>query len=362
MVNLPPDPNDRQSRGPLRDNDEAIAITIAFLAIGAILWWGWTRGQRFFLSSPEASGNLLEQPFISEEPLFDVEPSPVAGDRAFEDSEDTSRLLTRREELADGRAIVEADEPEPLDQTSANTRITKRRVGIAPAPRSAATSTDVDSEPETATSDATPSSETTTPPPLDISDVPQDHWAYPFIVSLYEKGLLPDLPEGQLQPDKPMTRAEFAALLNRSFVQSEAGETQLGFVDVSDSYWAVDAIKQVVNTGYMSGFPDNTFKPDELVPRYQVLVTLASGLNLEQPAAPQEVLNRFGGIQDLPNWAFGQVAAAAQNNLVVNHPDPQQLAPQEPATRAEIIVMMYQALLSQGRLNKIESPYVSPGS
>jgi hypothetical protein len=110
----------------------------------------------------------------------------------------------------------------------------------------------------------------------------------------------------------------------------------------------------------MSGYPDGTFKPNEVVPRYQVLVTLASGLNLADPGDPQAVLNAFQGAGDLPDWARGKVAAAAENKLLVNYPNPQALAPQQPATRGEIIVMIHQALLNQGRVDEIPSPYVNP--
>ena len=51
MVNLPPpESNDQQPTGQSRDNDEAIAIAIALVSVGAILWWGWTRGESIFAS------------------------------------------------------------------------------------------------------------------------------------------------------------------------------------------------------------------------------------------------------------------------------------------------------------------------
>jgi hypothetical protein len=358
MVNLPPDPNDRQPSSPLRDRDEAIALAVAFLAIGSILWWGWTRGQRFF--GPLVGGADLEQPFITDEPIVDIEgvdePLINFGEDEAIEGDAFPRFLGREEATVEREVAIESDRSVGLARP--RTAVVPRAIIDEETEEAIAAPTDI--EESTSAPEETAIDETATPPPLDISDVSEDYWAYPYIVDLYEAGLLPDFPSGQLQPDKQLTRAEFAALLNSSFVQNEPGQRDLNFSDVSADYWASDAIQQVVDAGYMSGYPDGEFKPSELVPRYQVFVTLASGLDLADPSNPQEVLAAFQGSNDVPDWAQAKVAAAAENKIVVNYPNPQELAPQQPATRAEIIVMIHQALLNQGRVEEIPSPYVNP--
>lgn len=372
MVNLPPDQNEGRSSGPLRDKDEAIAIAIAFLSIGTILWWGWSRAQRF--AAPLLGGtSFLEEPFMTDEPIIDL------GNDDNEDLDDEGAFAPF---LGRENAVVE-EEAERRDresglrgfrrQSSDSERDRAEGTTLLPAPIVVGEETPI-AEPdeasavpgtsavtgETSPEEAAATAPTTTPPPLDISDVSEDYWAYPYIVDLFEEGLLPDFPSGQLQPDRQLTRAEFAALLNSSFVQNEPGQRDLNFSDIPQGYWATDAIQQVVDAGYMSGYPDGTFRPDETMPRYQVLVTLASGLNLADPGDPQAVLNVFQGADNLPDWSRSKVAAAAENKIVVNYPNPQELAPQQPATRGEIIVMIHQALLNQGRVNEISSPYVNP--
>lgn len=350
MVNLPPDPNDGQPPSRLRDNDEAIAVAIAFLAVGAILWWGWTRGQRMFAPSI-STPTIIDESLRGDASIIGLEDGEQAGDRLsrfsrqFRDEEveveeESSARVRERQVVPESRSNV-------VGQTVAPVTVPRDPEAVA-----------IDQDEAGAAAD--PDAATQTPPPLDISDVSEDYWAYPYIVDLYEKDLLPDLPSGQLQPDKQLTRAEFAALLNSSFVQNEPGQRDLNFSDIAGDYWAANAIQQVVDAGYMSGYPDGEFKPDQIVPRYQVLVTLASGLGMTDPANPQEILSRFQGAGEVPNWAQGKVAAAADNQLLVNYPNPQSLAPQQPATRAEIIVMIHQALLSQGRVEEISSPYVNP--
>lgn len=373
MVNLPPpqEPNDRQPpSGSLRDRDEAIAVAIAFLSIGTILWWGWTRGQRFFnpavdfaetidriAAEEERETEALEGdegdtflPFVPEREASGNARDPVP----TEPETDSPRLrglegsLNRERPEADRMDTVPTD---PLNDSGA-IETPEDLVPVVPPTTAEATETDPDASP----------SETGTPPPLDISDVSEDYWAYPYIVSLYERGLLPDLPTGQLQPDKELTRAEFAALLNSSFLNEQPTQRELAFADIQSDYWAANAIDQVVGTGYMSGYPDDTFGPSQLVPRYQVLVTFATGLGLQPPSDVDGTIEQFQGAQDLPNWARPKVAAAIANGLVVNHPEPQQLEPQQPATRAEIIALIHQALVSKGMVEPVENPapFVNP--
>jgi hypothetical protein len=183
--------------------------------------------------------------------------------------------------------------------------------------------------------------------------VPETYWAYPYIKNLYDNGFLPDLPEGRFQPDAPLTRAEFAALLNQALVEAGGG-TAAGFADVPDTFWAKEAIDQVVAAGYMSGYPEDEFRPEQPVPRYQVMLTLAEGLGLAAPADPQATLQRFtDDLGDLPDWAQAQVAAAVESNIAINHPNADELRPTETATRAEIAAMIHQALVNQGRLEPV---------
>ncbi|MGF1461031.1 MAG: S-layer homology domain-containing protein [Leptolyngbyaceae cyanobacterium] len=385
MVDLPPpNPNNRPSPSPLRDNDEAIAVAIAFLSIGAILWWGWTRGQQFF--SPPVDLSKLPASVAGSESSLGLD--DITGEADTTSDQDGLFSFFRREAV--DKTDAAKDTPSTASQAdtatsglmggmgglSSNNR--DRRVDAeasraavatpgstdategAAAPSAIAPEAAAPDDNATAPSEAEPEGSAQSLPELDISDVSEDYWAYPYIVSLYEQDLLPDFPSGQLQPDKELTRAEFAALLNSSFVKDEQTKRELGFSDVTSDFWAADAIKKVVDTGYMSGFPEGTFQPDQVVPRYQVFITMATGLELSPPTDVEGALNRFPGAQDLPGWARPQVAAAASEGLIINHPDPQQLAPQQPATRGEIIAIIHQALATQGRIEPIESEFVAP--
>lgn len=353
MVNLPPpEPNDRQPVGRPRDNDEAIAVTIALLSVGAILWWGWTRGQQFFapvLNLPEVTGTSIveEDDLLSLDAAEGDSSSPIQDNRRplFGNSDRNAPEATNRMDSAEDLNGAQSR------QNSAQSAVPGVVAGTALNDSSA-------SGGATTPTDATSASESL--PELDISDVSSDYWAYPYIVSLYEANLLPDLPSGELQPDKELTRAEMAALLNSSFVGDAQSRRSLSFSDVPGDFWATDAIRQVVEAGYMTGYPDGTFKPNGLVPRYQVLVTMATGLELAPSSDVDGTLNQLQGTQELPAWSRPQVAAAVTEGLAVNHPDPQQLEPQQPATRADLIAIIHQALVAQGELEPVDTPYAVP--
>jgi hypothetical protein len=195
------------------------------------------------------------------------------------------------------------------------------------------------------------------PSQLDISDVPASHWAYPFITKLHAQGIIPDYPDGKFQPDKPVTRAELAAQIQRAFV-NEPGQRTLTFSDIASEYWAAKAIEGAVNKQFMSGYPEGDFRPDKLVPRYEVLVALVSGLELDLPSSPTASLQRFQDQAQLPAWSKGKIAASTQGGMVVNHPQPALLEPKANATRAEVAVMIYQALVNKQQLEPISSEFV----
>lgn len=344
MVNLPPDQNERRDRDQILTFDELLAVVLALLGIGSILWWGLSR-DRTWLGT-----GLFSRPLTSA-------PAAVDGTRSdrLEQAETPGVLPSFR-----ARTDLVTPPPTSTRQGGLPSLVTPtdRSAGAIVPPVTALQTTEV--APETVATDPLleEAEEAVTPPPLDISDVPETHWAYPFIQDMYEQGYLPDFPSGQFEPDKALTRAELAALLNRAFAADPAEQAPLNFTDVETSYWAADAIDQVVERGFMSGYPDNSFRPDQQVPRYEVLVSLASGLNLALPANSEPLLQPLGNLAELPGWAQGKVAAAAENRLVVNYPEPNQLKPAQTATRAEIVAMIHQAMVLEGKLDPVESEYI----
>jgi hypothetical protein len=108
--------------------------------------------------------------------------------------------------------------------------------------------------------------------------------------------------------------------------------------------------------GFMAGYPGNIFNPNQNIPRAQVLVSLANGLNFTSNNL--SVLQTFSDASIIPSYAINSIAAATENRMVVNYPNVQILNPNQSATRADVAAFIYQALASQGQAVALNSPYI----
>ncbi len=190
-----------------------------------------------------------------------------------------------------------------------------------------------------------------------FNDVPPNYWAQPFIQELASRDILKGFPDGGFRPNDPVTRAQFAAILSKATNKAPV-RGEVSFVDVSSNYWAAAAIQKSYTTGFLSGYPGNVFEPSQNIPRVQILVSLANGLNYSASQAPETILQAYSDSASIPNYARNSVAAATENRLVVNYPNVLFLNPNQTATRAEVAAFIYQALVKSGQVNAIASPYI----
>lgn len=188
-----------------------------------------------------------------------------------------------------------------------------------------------------------------------FTDVPTGYWAERFIVDLASRDVIAGFPDGSFRPNAPVTRAQYAAMVRKAFNKVKI-RNPVAFVDVPGAYWATPAIDEAYGMGFLSGYPGNVFRPEQNIPRTQVLVSLSSGLNY----APQNTasVNVYSDASLIPTYAVPGVAAATERRLVVNYPNVQILNPNQNATRADVAAFIYQALASQGQVAQVASPYV----
>ena len=191
-------------------------------------------------------------------------------------------------------------------------------------------------------------------PPDSFSDI-ENHWAKPFIQGLLDKGLISGFSDGTFKPDEKMTRAQYAALLVKAFNPS-AKRDGSNFTDVADDFWAKNVIQEAYRGEFLSGFPDNTFKPNDNVQRAQVIVSLVNGLGLS--ASDETVLSTYSDRDAIPDYAKDEINTATKKEIVVSYPDTKQLDPTKDATRAEVAAMVYQALVDRNQVSEVNSDYI----
>jgi hypothetical protein len=187
-----------------------------------------------------------------------------------------------------------------------------------------------------------------------FNDVSPSYWARPFIERLADDGIIAGFPDGSFRPDQPVTRAQFAAIVKNAFNQPRTRSAPR-FTDVSAGYWANAAIADAYGQGFLSGYPNGAFQPEQQIPRVQALVALANGLNFSPRGSVNEALGTYRDANQIPGYAESPVAAATENTLVVNYPNVDVLQPRRPATRADVAAFIYQALVAQGQLPALQA-------
>lgn len=188
-----------------------------------------------------------------------------------------------------------------------------------------------------------------------LQDV-EGHWAQSFIQALATQNVISGFPDKTFRPDAPVTRAEFAAIVNKAFTPKQRKNKAVAFRDVPENFWGYDAVQTATKGQFLRGYPGKVFQPNQSIPRVQVLVSLASGLNLS--GGGTNVLSVYQDAAQIPNYATDKVAAATQQKVVVNYPTVGLLNPNRNATRAEVAAFVYQAMVNAGKAEPISSPYL----
>ncbi|MFB8788248.1 MAG: S-layer homology domain-containing protein [Potamolinea sp.] len=193
-----------------------------------------------------------------------------------------------------------------------------------------------------------------------FSDVSSSYWARDFIAQLAQRDIIAGFPDGTFKPDAPVTRAQFAAMLrkaNKEFKKANV-RTPINFVDVRSTYWAYTAIQESYTTGFLAGYPGSVFRPEQNIPREQVLTSLSNGLSYTASQSTETVLSYYNDSSNISGFARAPIAAATEKRMVVNYPNLTTLNPTRNATRAEVAAFLYQALVSQGTAQAISSQYI----
>ncbi|MGH1395335.1 MAG: glycoside hydrolase family 10 protein [Trichormus sp.] len=192
-----------------------------------------------------------------------------------------------------------------------------------------------------------------------FSDV-QNHWARPFIEALAERRILNGYPNGTFRPDNSVTRAEFAAIVAAVF-NVAVKRPYISFRDVPATHWAAGAIKKAYETGFLTGYPNQIFGLNDRIARGDVLVALVSGLDIATRVKPDLLENLPQIYQDattIPGYGRNAIAIATSTGLVASFPNTKVLNYTIAATRADVAVIVYQALVYLGNAPKINSAYL----
>lgn len=187
-----------------------------------------------------------------------------------------------------------------------------------------------------------------------FEDVPAGFWASCDINDLAGDSVVVGYPDRLFRPNKHISRAEFASMIVNGYnLKSDEEAPQNKFKDVPKSHWANRAINEGVKAGLISGYSNDTFKPQNPVSRIEALTMLSKGITCEMDnAKADEVLKKFSDGDKVPTWAKLPVAKALDAGALNDSPDPSRIMPSKDASRAEISAMLEQMRVSMGYAKK----------
>jgi hypothetical protein len=182
-----------------------------------------------------------------------------------------------------------------------------------------------------------------------FQDVPDQYWGKDYITVLKERGVLDDFGTGKFDPNAPITRGEYAKMLDRAF-DRPVSQQVLEFKDIPDTYDRRAALDKAVKMGFMTGYSPSKFAPDEKIPRFQMQISLAKGLGLPTTGDAEAALTKYADADALPKYARPKMGAAIAAGLVVKDGADTKLQPVKSATRGEAAALIYEALVKDGKI------------
>ena len=180
-------------------------------------------------------------------------------------------------------------------------------------------------------------SDTTTE--IKLNDI-SGHWAETGIKQAVSIGFIKGYVDGTFKPNQTVTRAEFSVMLMNALKPEGAG-VELTFTDKAMiGAWAQKAVAQAVQAGIINGYEDGTFRPNAEVTRSEMAVMIANALKLN---IESDTVTSFADDKSIPSWAKGAVAELKKLSLMVGS-GANQFNPNAQATRAEAVTVLLNML------------------
>lgn len=144
------------------------------------------------------------------------------------------------------------------------------------------------------------------------SDVAKDRWSYDAIMYLSDKGIINGYADGTFRPQNPVNRAELAAVIAR-YAQLKS-KTSMLYNDIDSDFWANDVISKVTERGLMNGYGDGSFMPEKALTRAEVATVINRLLerNIEDASVND---NPFSDLST-GHWAYKNMVEAFTSHVV----------------------------------------------
>ena len=187
----------------------------------------------------------------------------------------------------------------------------------------------------------------------DFRDFDKSAWYADAVSAAVDNGLLYGKSATIIDPNGDMTRAEMAAIINRSFGCYKTADISQ-YKDVSKSKWYYKDVAMAVQMGTYNGRSASSMAPDAPISRQEAMTVVARALELDYDAYAKTDLTAFSDRGKISDWALPYVRAMVGADYI--HGRGKVLAPQDNITRAEFAQIFYNIIgtyiVSKGSYDK----------
>nr|DAU04062.1 MAG TPA: Mac 1 [Caudoviricetes sp.] len=183
------------------------------------------------------------------------------------------------------------------------------------------------------------------------------HWAKKEINQFISSGYVNGYEDGTFRPDNSITRAEFVKLVNKYFRFNN--KEDIKFSDINTNDWYYKDICIASKAGYINGYEDKTFKPNKTITREEVSKILISIKNKQDNV--YDKLNKYPDKNKVSNWAKPYVEGAIEQGYLKGN-DLGLLNPTNNITRAESITILSRVSKERSEIKdetKNEAPVIT---
>ena len=187
----------------------------------------------------------------------------------------------------------------------------------------------------------------------DFKDFDRNAWYADAVSAAVDNGLLYGKSSTIIDPNGDMTRAEMAAIINRSFGCYKTADISQ-YKDVARSKWYYKDVALAVQMGTYNGRSSSSMAPDSPITRQEAMTVVARALELDYDSYSKTDLSTFSDRSEISNWALPYVRAMVGADYI--HGRGKVLAPLDNITRAEFAQIFYNIIgtyiVSKGTYDK----------
>lgn len=188
-----------------------------------------------------------------------------------------------------------------------------------------------------------------------VTDVKTNYWAAKEIAACIRDGIIRIYADNSFRPEALVKRAEFNSMLLRALGHKPTNiEQKNPYSDLNSKHWAYNDIMKSQQIGLLYGYPDGTFRPDNLITKTEVASILS---HITKEAVDDvSVLEQFTDKDNIPFWGVHQYAKTIELGMYVNYPKADELLPNKELNRAEAAVILHKLRMALGA---VQDKYLS---